>query len=145
MNMLAQIGIVPEVVVYQFVIFVITMFILSRFVFTPFQKNNELRRLKTTGSTDSAADLIKKSAELNQIYADKAKAHNSELMAIIQSSKNKAQQKYNELVATAKEASEQILADNSQKIEAELQAAQKNISAEASTLSLIITNKLLEK
>lgn len=142
MAILEQLGI-NHTYFFQLAIFIVTLGILAQLVFKPYLELLDKRQSKTKGAEDFAADIKKKTADLNVSYENKARDVNAKIKSIFDSARAVATKEYDAIVNKARQQAHASIESNRSKIEKELEAAKLKIKEEAPLIAQTITQKLL--
>jgi len=144
MDIIQQLGINGAAAI-QFGIFICTFFFLNLYVFTPYYKAHEEREKRTLGGEDLAQEFQKKSTELHSEYQVKAKEVTKKIKDIYDAHRSDALKEHDALVGKARADAASLLETNNQKIAQAVQATTAALRAEATNISVAITQKLLGK
>lgn len=144
MEIIHQLGI-NQTALIQFVIFVCMFFFLNIYLFTPYYLALKERETRTLGGEDLALELQKKSTELHSEYQVKAKEVSKQIKEIYDSHRNDAVKEYDLIVGKAREEAAELLEKNNKTIGQAIQAVAASLGAETTTVSMVITQKLLGK
>ncbi|MBK9324655.1 MAG: ATP synthase F0 subunit B [Bdellovibrionaceae bacterium] len=144
MEIIHQLGI-NQTALIQFAIFVCMFFFLNIYLFTPYYLALKERETRTLGGEDLALELQKKSTELHSEYQVKAKEVSKQIKEIYDSHRNDAVKEYDLIVGKAREEAAELLEKNNKTIGQAIQAVAASLGAETTTVSMVITQKLLGK
>lgn len=144
MEIIQQLGINGTALI-QFGIFICAFFFLNLYLFTPYYKALEERENRTLGGEDLALEFQKKSTELQSEYQTKAKEVTKKIKDIYDAHRVDALKDYESFVSKARTDAGILLETNNQKIAQSIQAATAALRAETTSVSVVITQKLLGK
>lgn len=142
--LLQQLGI-NDTVVFQFIIYIITFPLLFQFVFKPFSKAQEERQNRTKGSEQLSYEYQQKTTELQAEYQKRAREVNQSIHEIFSRAKADAADEQEKLISAAKLEAQKTIDENQKKIGVLMAAAGEELRGQTSSLSLMITQKLLGK
>lgn len=144
MEMIKSLGINSTAII-QFGIFVVTFFTLRLYVFAPYHKALLLRQEKTKGGEEIANDYVGKTAELQSVYQNEARAINSQISSIYDKNKTEAVAEADQMVQQARAEAQKIVETSRAAIQQAVSTAAKTLQGQTSAMALSITNKLLGK
>ncbi len=144
LNMAHQIGI-NHTTFIQFLIFIAAASVLTFVVFGPFVKAQLAREERTKGGEDLAADLHKKAQQIAVDYQNEARNLHQQIQDIFQVAKTGVAGESEKIVTTARGDAQKMMDSTKSQIAQTVEGLRGSLESEKKTLSMLITNKLLEK
>jgi F-type H+-transporting ATPase subunit b len=132
----------PGLMIWTLVIFGITLFILKRYVFGPVGQAIEKRRADIAASIEEAERSRDEATSLLEDYKTRLAEARREADSLRDQGRKDGERQAQEIIASAQQQRERVLADADQQISAEARAAASGLRDDVATLALMAAEKV---
>lgn len=143
-GILSSLG-VDDTFFIQLGLFLVVFVFVWNVAFAPYFKAFEAREAQTTGSTETANDLIKEAAKLELVYQEKARALNTEIKELFDAQRKDAVKEQDAIVSAAREEAKNIVSEAREKIQVEYNKAREELLTQTKSLGSEIAAQLTQK
>lgn len=142
MSLLISLG-VNSTLAFQLGIFLAVFIVLKYFLFGPYFEAFNKRAESTVGQAELAERYLAETKDLEDQFAMKAQVANERYRSVYDQTRGEALKEYDKLVSEARSKSKVVVDGARQQIQADMQAAQAQLTKEIPDVAKIINQKLL--